>query len=348
MTFDRFATPEALFLLLLIPAMALWMLLRARRSGVRFSSTAIAAGVRPSWRVRTRWLPSLIRLAALALLIVAVARPQDVSGETRSSTAGIAIEIVIDRSASMQEAMTFDGRRMNRLEAVKELCKQFIAGDGEDFAGRQDDMIGLIAFAGFADTICPLVRSHLTLLDLIERVQLAPDRPPEGGTAIGDAIALAAARLQKAEEEVSRLAQEDKEPDFTIKSKIIILLTDGRQNVGTIDAPEAAQLAADWGIKIYAIGIGESGAGRLFGIASMVDETTLKEVAAITGGKYWRARDAEAIRAVYKEIDQLEKTEIESVEHTEITERFAPFARLASILLLVELMLGAFVYRRVP
>src|SRR5690606_23667986 len=167
---DRFAAPEALWLLLAVPAI-IWLWRRPRRQArLVLPTAAIAAELRPSWRQRLAWLPAAARLAAVCLLIVALARPQDVSGEIRTSQDAVAIQIVVDRSLSMNEQMRYEDAIITRLEAVKRVSAQFITGDKDakgELRGRQGDLIGLISFARYADTICPLSHAHEIVLQLI-------------------------------------------------------------------------------------------------------------------------------------------------------------------------------------
>ncbi|MFN0133137.1 MAG: vWA domain-containing protein [Phycisphaerales bacterium] len=357
---NHLAFPQALALLALLP-IAAWALARRRRaSGISFSAAPRAAALPRSWRVRVRWLPSAMRLASLALLIVAIARPQETSGQRKTSTEGVALQIVMDRSGSMREPIEYEGAEATKLEVVQRVLAAFVLGDGKALKGRPGDMIGLIAFARFADTISPLARVHQPLAEAVKQVQTASTRA-EDGTAIGDALSLAAARLRRAEEEVarSRAAAGDSKakPDFTIKSKAIVLLTDGQNNAGEASVEEAATLCKQWGIRIYAIGVG---AGErfavmrgLFGdqrvpVGSGIDERTLTASAEATGGKYWPAEDGESLRQAYAEIDALEKTRIDVQEFTSYHERFVPLAAAALGLLLFEAFVSATFLRRSP
>jgi Ca-activated chloride channel family protein len=216
----------------------------------------------------------------------------------------------------------------------------------------------LITFARYADTACPLTLAHGPLTEFIEPVQLVK-RKPEDGTAIGDAIALAAARLQTAEETIKKqaLATGSDEPSYEIKSKIIILLTDGEQTAGKRTPLQAAELAKEWGIKIYAIGIGGRKAMRqiktLFGTQFIpsgrgVDQQTLTKLADTTGGLFRMAEDGDSLRAIYREIDELEKSEIESVRYVDYQEQFTPFALLALVILALDVVLRCTLLRRLP
>lgn len=356
--FDQFGWQAVLWALAILPALALAMWLRGKagRSAapMLYSAEPFAAAGPAGWRSGLAWLPGALRIAALGLVIIAIARPQEISGRTKTRTEGIAMQLVVDRSGSMKEPMRLGGERVSRLEAVKRVATDFVAGDGEELRGREGDLIGMVAFARFADTICPLVQDHGTLLELLDGVEIARARS-EDGTAIGEAVALAASRLRNAELEVERRADargEDRDDGFRIKSKAIVLLTDGENNRGEIDPFSAAQLAADWNIRIYAIGIGSPRTVNFGGmrtrVGSGVDERTLRRMAENTGGRFWLAGDAEALRDVYRQIDALEKTEIETTRSTNTESRFAGFAALALMLVGLEVALSTLVLRRLP
>lgn len=349
---DRFAWPWLLVLLVTVPFIV-WRPGRSRRGGAMFTRHDLLLGLGSTWRTRVGWLPSLLRAVCLVLCIIAIARPQKVLGHVRTSTEGVAIQLVVDRSSSMNEQMSYDGGSASRLEVVKQVVREFISGDGKSTGGpggRDGDMIGLIVFAGYADTVCPLVRSHSALVDLLSQVETANNRA-EDGTAIGAAIALAAARLQKAEEELKRSigkATSDTPPDFKIASKVIVLLTDGVNNRAP-DPLDAAQLAAQWGIRIYTIGIGDvpDGPISLFDLGRPgVDSALLKAVAQATDGQYFSANDADTLRKVYEHIGQLERTRIETEEFTDYRELAAPLLAGALGALSLELLLRTLVLRR--
>lgn len=389
----RFANPQWLWLLTLVPALlwAGWFVARSRRPVVSFSATAHLEGLAFGVRRRLRWLPAALRALALACLIGALARPQFGQGEVRTTTRGVAMIFVIDRSASMNEPFAFDGRQTTKMDAVKDVVTRFIRGDG-DLKGREGDMIGLVSFAKFADTVCPLVRSHDTLVGLVNQMQLvgATMAEPEAGTAIGEGLALGAARLRDVERELSRRSQAGAQPSvaagtdsagtasagtasagpsaaldikaddtFSIKSKVIVLLTDGEENMGEITAAQAAELCRQWGIKVYAIGVG-AGGGRqpvqqrlangmvIMRSGAGFDDRPLREVAKVTGGQYFAANDPKSLANVYAEIDRLEKTEIKSQEFTNYDEKFGVLAAAAGALLAAQALLGATFLRRGP
>ena len=357
-----FATPWAFLLLLILPVMVYRYFSRSalglRTGKVLFPSVHHAGGAGISRRARLVHLVFLLRLMALILLIIALARPLAGMEKIYDISKGVAIEVVLDRSSSMSAEMIFAGEQLNRFEVAKRVFLEFVQGNKGDLGGRPNDLIGLITFARYADTSCPLTLAHGALAAFVDPIDLV-NRKQEDGTAIGDALALAAARLQKAEETMKQqsLLADSKEPSYEIKSKIIILLTDGEQNVGKRTPQEAAELAKQWSIKIYAIGIG----GReslvrvptLFGTQVMqrgpgVDTQTLAALAQTTGGIFRMAGDGDALRAVYSEIDALEKSEIESIRYMDYTERFTPFALAGLILLALEILLRTTYFRRIP
>jgi len=353
----HFESPWAFLLIAVIPA-ALYLSGRRRgRPGLRFSSLQTARQAGASLRLRLRPLPAALRAAALVLLVVALARPQKGREQVRDVSRGVAIEMVVDCSGSMGAEMEYRGERLNRLEVVKKVFKEFALGNGKDLAGRPNDLLGMIAFARYPDTVCPLTLAHGALSHFLDSVKLVRRRS-EDGTAIGDAVALAAARLKTADEELrrQRLAPGAR-TDYEIKSKVIILLTDGQNNAGKRRPLEAAALAREWHIKIYAIGVGGGEAVTTmrtpFGnwkvpTGRRMDEDTLRAIAKHTGGLYRRADDEASLRNVYKKIDELEKSEIESVRFMDYEEKFPPFVAAGLVLILAEVALAATWLRRIP
>ncbi len=359
-------SPWILLLLLLLPFMAYLMLRKKHTAAVIFPSLVDMKHCPVSWRIRFRPLLMVARIVCAAMLIVALARPRKGTVLSEISTEGVAIETVVDRSGSMQTEMDYYGQKLNRLEVVKKVLSDFIEGDKKDLLGRSSDLIGLITFARYADTKCPLVHSHNVLIEFLKKTEIVSIRS-EDGTAIGDAIALAAARLQKAEEEIqqrkSQLAlygekiSDAEESGFKIKSKVIVLLTDGINNAGQYDPRQAVELAKKWDIKIYTIGIGSSQAftttdllGRTFRIpvGQDLDEGLLKAIAEGTGGFYGRADDAEALRKIVKRIDELEKTEVKSIQYTQFAERFGPWTLAALLILSLEALASCTIFRKIP
>ena len=325
-----FQYPAFFLLLLFIPIYVAWYIWKrhSQNATMQISSTESLNGARPSWRTRLRHLPMLLRMLALCCIVAVLARPQSSSSYSNEKTEGIDIMMAIDISGSMQ-ALDF---KPNRLEAAKDVAVKFIAG-------RPNDNIGLVIFAGESFTQCPLTTDHAVLTNLFADVQIGM---LSDGTAIGMGLASAVSRIK----------------DSKAKSKVIILLTDGVNNRGTISPDKAAELAKTFGIRLYTIGIGSRGTAKIpvntaFGIKYQdmeinIDEDLMRNMADMTGGKYFRATDKNSLTAIYDEIDQMEKT-IMNVQHfTKHTEEYLPFAIAALLLLLAELLLRNTILRTLP
>ncbi|MEM8600476.1 MAG: VWA domain-containing protein [Bacteroidota bacterium] len=322
-----FAYPWLLLLLLAVPVLA-WLGRRRATAGLLFSETAAAEGVPPTLWARLAWLPGALLLGALALSIVALARPQERDVTREQYAEGIDIVLVLDVSTSMKA----DDFYPNRFQAAKAVAAEFIDG-------RLSDRIGLVVFAAQAYTQAPLTLDYGFLKQMLGEVRMGVI---EDGTAIGTAIATGTARLR----------------DADTPSKVMVLLTDGQNNRGEIDPGTAAEVAEALGVKIYAIGVGSETGGVVrqqtpFGgtrrvPALQVDEETLRAVAEKTGGRYFRARDAEALRQIYAEISELERTEIQERVYVDVDERYALFLRPALFLLLLSVVLGTTRLLRVP
>ena len=359
-------SPWVLLLLLLLPVLAFLGLRKKRSATVRFPSLTNIRNCPVSLRLRLRPLLIILRLACIALLIVALARPRKGTVLSEISTEGVAIEVVADRSGSMQTEMDYYGETLNRFEAVKKVLSDFINGDKKDLAGRNNDLVGLITFARYADTACPMVLTHNVLLEFLKKTEIVRLRS-EDGTAIGDAIALAAARLKTAEEDIkkrkARLIRageqipEEQESGFKIKSKVIILLTDGMNNAGEYDPVQAAELAKEWNIKIYTIGIGSAQSFTNYQtpwgtykipMSQVLDERLLKTIAERTGGFYGRADDAKTLHEIVEKIDELEKTEVKSIQYTQYAELFGPWTTAALLLLVLEMLASCTIFRKIP
>ena len=350
----RFLSPWVFLLLLIIPVY-LFVKIRFRSTGsIGFSSLINVRKAGISLRQRLSFIPFVFRIAALILLVIALARPQMGREKIKDVTKGVAMEMVIDRSGSMGAEMEYRGRRMNRLEVVKSVFREFLMGNGKKLEGRANDLVGMVAFARYADTMAPLTLGHGALLRFLDSVNIVKTRN-EDGTAIGDAIALAAARLKTAEENMTS-DDNSGEREYDIKSKVIILLTDGQNNFGKRTPLEAAELAAKWGIKIYAIGVGGEGVSTIRTLlgsfkvpqSNQVDMGTLNQIADKTGGLSRQAKDEESLRMIYEEIDRLEKSEIESIRYVDYRELFVPFALAALLLILLERALAGTIFRRIP
>ena len=316
-----FFSPWYFLLFLLLPLLAWRLWSRSRDVAVPFSSTQFALDMRPTWRQRLAWVPAALTLAAVTLAIVALARPREGREQTIVDADGIAIEMVVDRSGSMQ-ALDFqiEGQHVDRLTAIKNVAGRFISGDDskhkdEGLAGRVSDLVGLVTFAGYADAITPPTLDHAFVLAQLNNQEIV-SRRDEDGTAIGDAISLAVEKLNTLDDHKA-----DKQK---VKSKVLILLTDGENNAGEVDPIQAAELAQKMGVKIYTIGVGTRGSAPIpvrnpftgqqdvQWMEVNIDEDALTKIAQTTGGKYFRATDTESLAAIYHEIDQLEKTSIEA------------------------------------
>ena len=305
-----------------------------KRPGIRFSSKIFLREIKPTFKLKLYQNLIFLRMLSLAFIITALARPQSPIKGTKIRTEGIDIVLAIDVSTSMKaEDFRIGGKRENRLEVVKDVIKNFIKG-------RKNDRIGIVAFAGRAYTVCPLTLDYGWILSNLERIKIGMI---EDGTAIGDGIASSLNRLK----------------DTKAKGKVIILLTDGRNNAGEISPLVAAEASRALNVKIYTIGAGTKGLAPypvkdFFGntvyqsIRIDLDENTLKKIASTTHGKYYRATDTKSLREIYKEIDKLEKTPIVEKGYTEYKELFPIFLIIGLSLLLLEITLDNIVFRRVP
>lgn len=334
-----------------------------RRGAVRFSSVESLRPLRVTWTIRTRFILPLLRTLAIAALIIALARPQS-GGAYRDTSEGIAIQMVLDVSGSMaEEDFIMAGRRVRRLDAVKKVFEDFVLGRGE-LRGRENDLVGMTTFAMFADTRCPLTLDHGSLRDLLKETEIpgwvdgqqARQHEEAGYTALGDAIVLAADDLRRAGEQAVA-GVPGAEP---AKSRVMILLTDGADNPAPLpqaDPPkpiEAARAAATLGIKIYTIGaVGSAQRPRsAFGLfrrpRAGVDEAALKQIAQVSGGKYFRATDADSLVTIYDEIDRLERRHTgERMFHDNVYA--AKVAMLTGlVLLMAELVLVNTRFRTIP
>ena len=327
----HFASPYYLWLLTLLVPMIGYYVWRTLQGGAAIRISSVAGVVRAPNTVRyyLRHLPFALRAAAFALLVVALARPQDVEQNVRTNTEGIDIMLAIDVSGSML-ARDF---KPDRITAAKEVAGSFIAH-------RYGDRIGLVAFAGEAFTQSPLTTDQSTLQTLLARIRSGLI---EDGTAIGNGLATAINRLRESE----------------AKSKVIILLTDGVNNRGEIAPLTAAEIAKAQGIRVYTIGVGTEGmapypAIDMFGNITFVnqkveiDEKTLTAISDMTGGKYFRATDKAKLKAIYDEINQLEKSKVEVTEHVSYHELYLAWVLAALGLLLAEFLLANLVLKRIP
>jgi Ca-activated chloride channel family protein len=328
----RFHSPWLLVGLAALPAVVLfyWLAHRRAKGSVRFPDATLFAGIPPSAATRLRHLPMALRVAALGLLIVGLARPQSGAAEEEILTKGIDIVLAVDNSTSMAAE---DLKPRNRLAVARDSVASFIAG-------RKNDRIGLVVFAGRGYTRCPLTLDYDILLQLLSSVDLAAQ---DEGTAIGMGLITAVNRLR----------------DSDAKSRVIVLLTDGRNNRGEIDPATAAQLAHSFGVKIYTIGVGSRGEApypiqdpflgkRYVYLKADIDEETLTEIATSTGGQYFRATDAESLIKIFKQIDSMEKTDIRVRHYVRYAELFPWFLTPGLGAFLLELGLSTTRLRRLP
>lgn len=324
-----FANPYY-FLLLLLAPLAIWLYVWRGKNPSTFtlSTTGAFRGRKVSWRTRLGWLPFVLTLVGFVCGVVALARPQSSNAYSTESTEGINIVLALDVSGSMLAR----DLEPNRFEAAKSVAGEFVSS-------RPYDNIGLVVFAGESYTQCPLTTDHAVLLNMINLVQMGLTND---GTAIGSGLATAVNRLKDIEE----------------GSKVVILLTDGTNNSGTIAPVTAAEIAASFGIRVYTIGVGTMGEAlypiqTYLGVEYIkmpveIDETSLKQIAATTGGQYFRATDNNSLRAIYDEIDQLEKVKLKVESFTQKEELFPPFLWAALVLIFSGLMLRTTLFRRMP
>ncbi len=325
-----FAHPEYFFLLLIIPLYVAWYVWKQKEINptIQISSLEGFKGTTKSWKSYLRHLPMVLRMLAITAVVATIARPQGASSYRDEKKEGIDIVIALDISSSML-AQDFTP---NRVEAAKNVALEFVNN-------RVDDNIGLVVFAGEAFTQCPLTTDHAVLTNLFQAVKIGM---LEDGTAIGLGLATAVSRIK----------------DAKAKRKIIVLLTDGDNNRGSVSPLQAAEIAQTFGIRVYTVGIGSQGTAKipvktprgevLQEMEVTINEDLLQQIADMTGGQYHRASDMKSFKAVYEEIDKMEKTILEVREYTKRTEEYLPFALSAMIILLLEILLRNTVLRSIP
>lgn len=331
----EFANKEYLFLLVLLIPYLLWYLMYRKKSEptMRLGDTFAYRYAPKSWKVRLIPLQLLLRIAAFVLLVLALARPQTQNSWKNKSVEGIDIMLAMDVSTSMLA----EDLKPNRIEAAKQVAAEFIAG-------RPDDNIGLTIFAGEAFTQCPMTVDHASLLSLLQNVRtdIAARGLIQDGTAIGMGLANAVSRLKSSK----------------AKSKVVILLTDGSNNMGDLSPMTAAEIARSLGIRVYTIGVGTNGTARYpmpvaggvqyVNIPVEIDSKMLSQIAATTEGDFFRATNTRELRRIYKEIDQLEKTKLNVKKFSKRYDVYQPLAIAAVIVLLLEILLRITVFRRLP
>ena len=323
-----------LLLLLLIPYVLWYFLYRKKTEPtMRMSDTFPYRFAPKSWKVRLLHLPMLLRMLAFVMLVCALARPQTRNSWGEKTVEGIDIMLSMDVSTSMLA----EDLKPNRLEAAKDVAAELISG-------RPDDNIGLNIFAGEAFTQCPMTTDHQSLINLLlnVRTDIAAKGLIEDGTAIGMGLANAVSRLQ----------------DSKAKSKVVILLTDGSNNRGDISPMTAAAIAKSFGIRVYTIAVGTNkvarypmmvgGTVQYVNMTAEIDTKTLRDIAATTDGNFYRATNKEELKKIYQDIDKLEKTKFDVKNFSKRYEAYLPFAIVAGLALLLEILLRISVFRRIP
>jgi Ca-activated chloride channel family protein len=330
----EFVNKGFFFLLLLLIPYIIWYLMFRKKSEptMRMSDTRAYRYAPRSWRVTLMPVQLLLRLAVFTLLVLVLARPQTQNSWKNETMEGIDIMLAMDVSTSMLA----EDLKPNRIEAAKQVAADFIIG-------RPNDNIGLTIFAGEAFTQCPMTTDHASLLNLLHNIRTdIAQRLIEDGTAIGMGLANAVSRLK----------------DSKAKSKVVILLTDGSNNRGDISPMTAAEIARSLGIRVYTIGVGTNnvapypmpvaGGVQYVNIPVEIDTKTLSEIAAATEGDFYRATNTKELRNIYKEIDQLEKSKLNVKTFSKRYEAYQPFALVAVLALLLEILLRVTIFRRIP
>ncbi|MGL5564000.1 MAG: vWA domain-containing protein [Tannerellaceae bacterium] len=325
-----FANPYYLLLLIALIPMVVWYIWKLRNSQatVQMSTVQPFDQMPESYKIKLRHLPYLLRLIAVGLLIIVLARPQSTDSWQNSTTEGIDIMLAMDISGSMLA----EDLKPNRLEAAKDVAASFING-------RPNDNIGLVVFSGESFTQVPLTTDHAVLINLFKDIHSGMI---EDGTAIGLGLANSVSRIK----------------DSNAKSKVIVLLTDGSNNMGEIAPLTAAEIAKSFGIRVYTIGVGSQGTApypfqTAFGVQYKnvpvdIDEGTLEQIASLTGGQYFRATDNASLKKIYSEIDKLEKSKISVQEFSKKQEDYHLWALIALLLLVFELLTRNTLLRNIP
>ena len=331
----EFANKEYLFLLLLVIPYVLWCMLYRKKNEptVSVADSFAYLNVYKSWRTRLVELPTVLRIIVFVLIVFTLARPQSHNSWGTKETEGIDIMLSMDVSTSMLA----QDLKPNRIEAAKNVAAEFISD-------RENDNIGLTIFAGEAFTQCPMTTDHQSLLNMLKdvRTDLAERGLIQDGTAIGMGLANAVARLK----------------DSKTKSKVVILLTDGSNNMGDISPLTAAQIAKSYGIRVYTIAIGSkslapypvnvAGSVRYVNLRADIDTETLRKIAQMADGNFYRATNTSELKKIYRDIDKLEKTRLNTKNFSKRSENYMPFAFAAVIILILDILLSLTVLRRLP
>lgn len=330
-----FANKEYFLLLLLLVPYVLWYFLRRKRNepAMSLSDTRLFLNAPKSWRVRLIDMPMLLRCTTVILLVLILARPQTYNSWGTKTVEGIDIMLAMDVSTSMLA----EDLKPNRIEAAKDVAAEFISG-------RPNDNIGMTIFAGEAFTQCPMTTDHASLLNLLQNVRtdIAARGLIQDGTAIGMGLANSISRLKQSK----------------AKSKVVILLTDGSNNMGDISPMTAAQIAHSLGIRVYTIAVGTNrvapypmpvgGTIQYVNMPVDIDTKTLNEIATTTDGNFYRATNTAELKKIYQDIDKLEKTKMDVKKFSKHYEAYQPFAIAAIICLLLEILLRNTILRRIP
>lgn len=331
----EFANKEYFLLLLLLIPYLLWYFMYRKKSEptMQMSDTYAYQFAPKSWRMRIMGLPMLLRCLTFILLVVVLARPQTHNAWDSKTVEGIDIMLAMDVSTSMLA----EDLRPNRMEAAKDVAREFISG-------RPTDNIGLTIFAGEAFTQCPMTTDHASLLNLLQNVRtdIAASGLMSDGTAVGMGLANAVSRLKNSK----------------TKSKVVILLTDGSNNMGDLSPMTSAQIAKSLGIRVYTIGVGTNkvarypmpvaGGVQYVNIPVEIDTKTLSDIAAVTDGNFYRATNNQELKQIYRDIDKLEKSKMNVTKFSKRYEAYLPFAIAAFLALLLEILLRTMVLRRIP
>lgn len=386
-------------LLAIIPFILYFSISIKRRGSIKFSNVNKFKSLKPGWKFKLRNLPVILRILAVVFLVIGLARPRKGNEIKKQITQGIAIQMVIDKSFSMAKTMSYNNKNYTRLEVVKDVFKQFVNGRLQgDKKGRDNDLIGITSFSGLVEFNCPLTLDHGNFDNFLENINyfdaqkfiekygftqhlqfaqfygienykaqygntekgreflsLLPATELNSSTSIGDALYYSVLKLI----ETDKYFGKHNDRDYTIKNKIIILLTDGQHNTGRFQPIEGAELGAANNIKVYTIGIGSKRGGQyqdmgVFGMVftgspqDEVDEETLKMIADKTGAKFYFADDGEKLKDIYEKIDKLEKTKIEDFSYLEYNELYRNFVVIGLIFLALEIILVNTFFRRIP
>lgn len=365
-----------IFLPLILPFLRKWK--KRPKAAITFSDVKRVQGFQ-TWRTQTLFLPSLLAYLAWICLVIALMGPRHGHEETKITTEGIAVAMVMDVSGSMNaKDMPFGGSVVTRYEMVEHVFSEFVRGNGEDLEGRKNDMISLVVFGKYVDDLCPLTLDHDFVLDMMQNTMISVrsdiqqteqqaqqmnrgqyhkalerKNPIWNGTAVFEGVALGADILKQSEASIEA-ADLKGDSNYHIKSKILIVLTDGDDNSSTISAEEAANVAKEFGVKIYSIAVhGKPVQRDILGFfvtqnQQRYDDTPLKNLAKETGGKFFQATNPDSLRKIYQEIDRLEKSEISKQVTMEYSPTHRPWLMAGLILLSLALIFQHSLYRVLP